>query len=55
MPRVNEKTYWLDERPIELLAPKERRERFDREIGDDLAKLSESDIEKLKKAYMLED
>lgn len=54
MPRVNEKIYWLDERPMELLTPKERQERFDREVGDDLAKLSEVDIEKLKKAYMLE-
>ena len=54
MPRVNEKTYWLDERPIELLTPKERQERFAREVGNDLTKLSESDIKKLKKAYMLE-
>ena len=36
MPRIDENTWFLDERPMDILTKAERQERFDREIGPDI-------------------
>lgn len=45
---------YIDDRPIEMLTPKERQERFDRQIGPDIDKLSDEDIKLMRKAYLLD-
>lgn len=51
----DEHIFFLDERPIEILTPTERKIRFEKEIGPDIPNLTEAEIETLKKAYMLND
>lgn len=45
----------IDDRPIEMLTPKERQERFDRQIGPDIDRLSDEDIKPMRKAYLLDE
>lgn len=49
-----EKTFYVDDRPIEELSLKEREERFVRQIGKDYYNHSETDKKLLLKAYLLE-
>lgn len=44
----------IDDRPMEMLSMKERKECFDREIGPDIDKLSDEDIKLMRKAYLLD-
>ena len=50
-----DKVYCIDGTPIEMLTPEERQARFDRQIGPDLHKLTEEEVKKVRKAYMLDD
>lgn len=54
MPRIDENTWFLDERPMDILTKAERQERFDREIGPDIDKISKEDMQILRKVYMLD-
>lgn len=55
MPRIDENTWFLDERPMDILTKAERQERFDREIGPDIDKISKEDMQILRKVYMLDE
>lgn len=55
MPRIDENTWFLDDCPMEVLTKAERQDRFDREIGPDVDKLKEEDLQILRKAYMLDE
>lgn len=45
----------IDDRPIEMLTLKERKARFDRQIGPDIDKLPPEKIKRLKRAYLLDE
>ena len=45
----------IDDRPMEMLSMKERKECFDREIGPDIHKLSPEEINKLKRMYLIDE
>lgn len=52
---IDEHTFYLDERPMEIIPLEERKEKFKREIGPDIHRLTPEQIKTLREVYMLEE
>lgn len=52
--RVSENIFHIDDRPMEIIPIEERKEKFKREIGPDMDRLTPEQIKKIKKSYMID-